>query len=39
MIVWEKVWYNGELIADDWSAIRLEGSKPYPTIIKEGKRQ
>ena len=39
MIVWEKVWYNGELIADNWSSIRLEGSKPYPTIIKEGKRR
>lgn len=39
MIVWEKVWYNSELIADDWRAIRLRGSKPYPTIIKEGKRR
>ena len=39
MIIWEKVWYNGELVADDNRAICLEGSKPYPTIIKKGKRR
>ena len=39
MIVWEKVWYNSELIAEDWRAFCLKASKPYPTIIKEGKRR
>ena len=35
--LWDTIWYNGKVIADDWKKTMLQGFVP-PVIIKEGNK-